>query len=545
MNGESVLLSRDMGQDNLVTFQMDHQNLGDSSLLLCSDDSNLPSNPVYHSVIHDEGQHLIVRELNLTASHTRNKDVRLHASGRYVTCHRWLLSAFSPLLRRLLYEADPYQSKLELDLFFPDFSYKELSAFVVFLYKGEVTIKRKGGAKIRALLWLLQMELSINIERLIGESTSDKENSSDKNILNSVRPDIKAMDYVLKQEDLSPRRPYFEEEPFFSAIQPDKRTSSKKTFYIGKGMEAQQVTERGINRCLYCSKNFKTSCSLKKHLKLHEEPDFKCAFCDKLFNCKETLVNHTRIHTGDYFVCKVQGCSKKFSTLRSFKDHENLHSGKETFLCHFCGENFATKKKLFNHKEKHKTTSDPCSICGKELKNLQSFRAHMKAHNQGKSYQCNVCGRAFKRRFDLTVHTRIHTGDKPYSCDVCGKSFSLTSTLSKHKKFHENASSVAITFPCSVCEKKFSSVSDLTVHKRDTHQSEFLIVDEDGNLLSGIQDNSHQVTIVSGGAGEGDVLEGGEIRLHDGRLVTVNAEGHVIEAVDRIERVHLRIPNTL
>lgn len=543
-----------MGQDNLVTFQVDQQDIEDGAVLMCSDetmlsanpDNSLAANPVYHTVIHNEGERLIVRELNLTASHNRNKDVRLHASGRYVTCHRWLLSAFSPLLRRLLFEADPYQSKEDLDLFLPDFSYKELTAFVLFLYKGEVTIKRKGGAKIRSLLWLLQMELSINIERLVGDSTSDKENSSEQNILDTPRSEIKAMDYVKQEEhDLSPRKSYFEEETFFNIDSNKRSSSSKKTFFIGKDMEAQQLLERGINRCNYCSKNFKTSCSLKKHLKLHDEPDFKCAFCDKLFTCKETLINHTRIHTGDYFECKVQGCVKKFSTLRSFKDHENLHTGKETFLCHFCGENFATKKKLFNHKEKHKTTSDPCSICGKELKNLQSYRAHMKAHNQGKSYQCNVCGRAFKRRFDLTVHTRIHTGDKPYSCDVCGKSFSLTSTLSKHKKFHENASSIAITFPCSVCERKFSSVSDLTVHKRDTHQSEFLIVDEDGNLLSGIQDNSHQVTIVSGGPTEGDVMAGSEIRLEDGRLVTVDADGHVIEAVERIERVHLRIPNTL
>lgn len=148
MNGETVLLQREMGRQNLVTFQVDQQDMiEDGGVLMCSDDTNLAPNPVYHTegeapnpvyhtegdasnpvyhnegeapnpvyhtVIHNEGEQLIVRELSLTASHTRNKDVRLHASGRYVTCHRWLLSAFSPLLRRLLFDADPYQSKEDL-----------------------------------------------------------------------------------------------------------------------------------------------------------------------------------------------------------------------------------------------------------------------------------------------------------------------------------------------------------------------------------------------------------------------------------------------
>ena len=95
----------------------------------------------------------------------------LHSGGRYVTCHRWLLSAGSPWLRQLMYDVDPYQSKDKIDLCFPDFSYKELCALVNFLYKGQVTIKRKGGAKIRSLLWLLQMELSIDIERQVNISS--------------------------------------------------------------------------------------------------------------------------------------------------------------------------------------------------------------------------------------------------------------------------------------------------------------------------------------------------------------------------------------
>jgi len=498
--------------------------------------TDISSAPVYHSIIHNDGEELIVQELSRTSAQQRTKDVRLFTGGRYVACHRWLLSASSPLLRRLMYEADPYQSKEHLDFCLPDFSYKEISALVGFLYKGQATVQRKGGAKIRSLLWLLQMELSIDMERQVGSSLNDKQNDIEKcetnSLISRVNISVRAEGKEEKQTEV-----------------PNKQLIglSKKTFYIGKGMRADQLLLKGKNHCLYCEKNFKSSYSLKKHMKVHNDPyGFMCSYCQKVFACKETLVNHTRTHTGEFFVCEIPGCCKRFSTLRSFKDHENVHSGKESFLCHFCGENFPTKKKLFNHKEKHKTTSDPCNICGKEIKNLASYKAHMKAHNQGKSFGCNICGRAFKRRFDLTVHTRIHTGDKPYSCDVCGKSFSLTSTLSKHKKFHVNTSSLAAVYPCNICEDKFSSSADLAVHRRDTHQSEFLIVDEDGNLLSGVQDNTHQVTIVSG-VGEGDVIDEGDVRVQGGQLVAVNTDGRVVSNISTANRegVHLRIPNNL
>jgi len=531
-----VLVQRLVDQNSLVTFQVLAPQLSQ-----CGEDmepSLVREESGYQSVIHSHSQELIIRELGLTLAQNRTKDVCLHSGGRYVTCHRWLLSAGSPWLRQLMYDVDPYQSKDKIDLCFPDFSYKELCALVNFLYKGQVTIKRKGGAKIRSLLWLLQMELSIDIERQVGES-SDKENSDFIENTYNDQTKISRLDVVTNSQtiDMLPQ-----ESP---AVQKRHVNVNRKTFYIGKGTKASHVSSKGVNTiCVYCSKHFKSNYSLKKHMKMHDEPEgLKCSYCQKAFACKETLVSHIRTHTGELFICEFSGCNKKFNNMRSLKDHENVHSGKESFLCHFCGENFATKKKLFNHKEKHKTISDPCNLCGKELKNMASYKAHMKAHNQGKSFACNICGRAFKRKFDLTVHTRIHTGDKPYTCNVCGKSFSLTSTLSKHKKFHVNTSSVGAVFACSVCETKFGTAAELTVHRRDSHQSEFLIVDEDGNLLSGVQDNTHQVTICSGISSTDPMDVPAEAdRVHEGQLVTLSIDGRIVSDKDRVQ---LRVPSNI
>merc|ERR1719318_419062 len=230
----------------------------------------------------------------------------------------------------------------------------------------------------------------------------------------------------------------------------DTRQKSNITSVI-IGMKENNLAMRK-RKCDKCNKEFSTSFGLKKHIRLvHMEiNDFNC----------------------DY-------CNKSFLNPRDLKDHENVHTKETSYLCPDCGDVFDTNKKMLNHGEKHKRNDQPCNICGKLIKNLASFKAHIRAHGLERAHSCKICGKSFKRNFDLTVHMRIHTGAKPYICDICNKSFSLSSTLSKHKKYHQSS---AQTFPCNLCKMIFPGAVELGEHSRDVHR-QFIVVEEGGQLV--------------------------------------------------------------
>ena len=76
--------------------------------------------------------------------------------------------------------------------------------------------------------------------------------------------------------------------------------------------------------------------------------------------------------------------------MRELKDHQNIHpleNNKElnfTFACNICDAKFLRKKQLSNHMETHRHNVEPCSICGKIMKNVACLRSHMKNHTTTK-----------------------------------------------------------------------------------------------------------------------------------------------------------------
>ena len=199
--------------------------------------------------------------------------------------------------------------------------------------------------------------------------------------------------------------------------------------------------------------------------------------------------------------CTFDNCNKSFLNPRDQKDHENVHTKETSYLCPDCGDVFDTNKKMLNHREKHKKNDKPCNLCGKVIKNLASFKAHIRAHGLERAHSCKICGKSFKRNFDLTVHMRIHTGDKPYSCDICNKSFSLSSTLSKHKKYHQSS---AISLPCNLCEMTFTGAVELAEHGRNVHR-QFIVLEEDGQLV--MREETNPIMANSDGAVQSIIID--------------------------------------
>ncbi|KAM8977695.1 uncharacterized protein RCH25_048790 [Pelodytes ibericus] len=189
------------------------------------------------------------------------------------------------------------------------------------------------------------------------------------------------------------------------------------------------------------------------------------------------------VHTGkDQYVCS--DCGKCFRENAHLLKHQKLHIGETPFVCVQCGKCFRKKRNLIIHQRIH-TGERPfeCPECRKTFTQVSTLLSHRRIHTGEKPFSCSDCGKCFKDKSSLVRHHRIHTGEKPFTCSVCGRSFNQITHLVTHQtiykgecgkhlfarskrsqspKIHRAKSS----YICPECGKCFSNNSYLVVHQR-------------------------------------------------------------------------------
>ena len=84
----------------------------------------------------------------------------------------------------------------------------------------------------------------------------------------------------------------------------------------------------------------------------------ECVVCKRILSCQSALKMHYRTHTGERpFRCRI--CARAFSTKGNLKTHMNVHR---------LSEDTGAMK------------SNRCSICQKQLNNIEQLRLHLKDH---------------------------------------------------------------------------------------------------------------------------------------------------------------------
>ena len=85
--------------------------------------------------------------------------------------------------------------------------------------------------------------------------------------------------------------------------------------------------------CSYCTKSFKQSIYLKRHLLIHSgENPYPCVYCMKAFNQLGNLTRHLRIHLGEeHYTCNY--CKSSFRNGSLLKQHLKTHSEENEYLC--------------------------------------------------------------------------------------------------------------------------------------------------------------------------------------------------------------------
>jgi len=108
-------------------------------------------------------------------------------------------------------------------------------------------------------------------------------------------------------------------------------------------------------QCPECSKVFRDSSNLLKHIRCHtQEKPYKCKFCGKAFAHSSTLKGHENIHTGEKpFTCDHPGCNKSFPNSSNLSRHKRVHTGEKPYPCRYCGKRFNQSSNRNQHEKTH------------------------------------------------------------------------------------------------------------------------------------------------------------------------------------------------
>ncbi|TMS11424.1 Zinc finger protein 628 [Larimichthys crocea] len=280
-----------------------------------------------------------------------------------------------------------------------------------------------------------------------------------------------------------------------------------------------RTTWAGLS-CGYCTKTFKTSGGLNRHVSLmhsltsQSRSQFSCSACDRSFPLLSSLLTHQHSHTPEQrllaeaeaeIVCppslslslplpsspsqadKQQegqreihvdiiavGEEQEEQPVKPTKAPKKTGANKSTpaggvraFQCPHCPLTFKWSSHYQYHLRQH-TGERPyvCKECGKSFKNTSCLRRHSQMHSGLRPHTCSICSKSFSQTSNLKQHERTHSGERPFQCTHCNKSFTHSSNLQLHLRTHSSSKD----FKCPYCSKEFVMHSYLQRHIR-THGS--------------------------------------------------------------------------
>ncbi|KAM9320391.1 PR domain zinc finger protein 15 [Gastrophryne carolinensis] len=215
-----------------------------------------------------------------------------------------------------------------------------------------------------------------------------------------------------------------------------------------------------VFQCNICTKVFRNSSNLSRHVRSHGDKLFKCEECAKLFSRKESLkqhvsYKHSRNEVDEDYQYRCTICEKAFR-VEAFLEFHNCRTDDKSFQCEMCYRFFSTNSNLSKHKKKHGERKFACEVCNKLFYRKDVMLEHQRRHLEGvkrvkqetmqqasgnsikykkEPSACPECGKVFSCRSNMNKHLLTH-GDKKYTCEICGRKFFRVDVLRDHIHIH-------------------------------------------------------------------------------------------------------------
>ncbi|XP_040296286.1 transcription factor E4F1 isoform X1 [Bufo bufo] len=167
---------------------------------------------------------------------------------------------------------------------------------------------------------------------------------------------------------------------------------------------------------------------------LKDGEGFKCPQCGEIYRSSNSLKVHLKGHEG----CKLfrcDQCGREFLKAHMLKKHQESHGNIRKYKCGECGKMYKTVAHVKGHMRVHSEDRPyPCPKCGKRYKTKNAQQVHLRTHMEDKPYVCQYCPHSFREKGSLIRHIRHHTGEKPFKCPRCDRGFAEHGTLNRHMK---------------------------------------------------------------------------------------------------------------
>ncbi|XP_071994921.1 PR domain zinc finger protein 15 isoform X2 [Engystomops pustulosus] len=242
-----------------------------------------------------------------------------------------------------------------------------------------------------------------------------------------------------------------------------KRLLSGSRHTMRRKFVRQLGDHKRVFQCNICSKVFRNSSNLSRHVRSHGDKLFKCEECAKLFSRKESLkqhvsYKHSRNEVDSEYRHRCATCEKAFR-VEAFLEFHNCRTDDKSFQCEMCYRFFSTNSNLSKHKKKHGEKKFACEICNKLFYRRDVMLEHQRRHLEV-SMAPSTGVRRLKRESSMHQATdNIKYKKEPSTCPVCGKMFSCRSNMNKHLLTHGDKK-----YTCEICGRKFFRVDVLRDH---------------------------------------------------------------------------------
>ncbi|GAW82826.1 zinc finger transcription factor [Plasmodium gonderi] len=190
-------------------------------------------------------------------------------------------------------------------------------------------------------------------------------------------------------------------------------------------------------KCQICTKTYKRSDHLKKHILTHkdnkERVKYTCSICQISYDTPKELRTHKIRHS----TCPYENCSYSYSTISKMKYHLNKHRCNRFYSCPVCTKKFLIYKEFIQHKRTCFKKKYICLQCNKIYLHANGYNKHVrKVHlNIIQNYKCTLsnCSKEFSSEFSLKEHIiNFHHRVKRFFCSKCNMSFGYRSSFRRH-----------------------------------------------------------------------------------------------------------------